>query len=269
MFKKFFSLILIIGGLISTFYGISYSNSSEAQFRNMFARGGIGSGDSYGIIFTAIGIISILIGITLIVFSRKPVRVENKEKNGCDNKNYSEKSKQQHIINENNTIGNYKEKSSELSKIYNLYKNEIYNEQDYRNKKEIWIKSLKSLNFHKVETDFLNEMLPYVKDNILEKSELETIKYIVSGEYAKDKYKEEHKQKIKAEEEARKKREETIDMIKNKTKEVTSNTINKISRIVSDNSNKTIAANNQLLCKCGEKHGEDDIFCNNCGSKIN
>lgn len=96
----------------------------------------------------------------------------------------------------------YKEKLSELNKIYNLYKNEIYNEQEYKSKKEKWIESLELINFHNVETDFLNKILPLVKDNVLENRELETIKYIVSGEYVKDKYREEQEQKIKAEEEA-------------------------------------------------------------------
>lgn len=163
------------------------------------------------------------------------------------------------------SIHDYTEKASELSKIYNLYKNEIYTEQEYKNKKEKWINSLKRLDFSKVETDFLNEILPFVKDNILENNELQTIKYIVSGEYAEDQHKKEYAQRLKAEEEARKKREETINNIKNKTKEVTSTTINKINSIVRNSSNNTTE---ELICSCGERLVKDAIYCPNCGKKV-
>lgn len=119
-----------------------------------------------------------------------------------------------------------------------------------------------------VEVDFLNEIVSFVNNEIIEDRELETIKYIVSGKYAEDKYREKQELKIKAEEEDRKKKEETINNIKNKTKEMTANTINKISSIASNISNKRIVADNQFVCMCGEKFAEEDAFCANCGKKL-
>lgn len=196
--------------------------------------------------------------------------LERYEKNKYDNEAYNQK------LSENKIICNYKEKSLELSKIYNLYKNEIYSEHEYKSKKEKWIESLKILNFNTIEVDFLNEIIEFVNDGIIENKELELIKYIVSGEYSKDKYIEQQEQKIKAEEQARKKREEVINNIKDTTKEITIgtisktvNTVNEIKSIVSTNFNKRVAPNNQFACECGYAVEEEDAFCTNCGKKLN
>lgn len=85
--------------------------------------------------------------------------------------------------NKNEIECGYKEKLSELNKIYNLYENKIYNQQEYISKKEEWIKSLEIFDFNIIEIDFLNEMIEFVNKGIIENGELDAIKHIVYGKY--------------------------------------------------------------------------------------
>ncbi|MGO5067013.1 hypothetical protein FDF31_07935 [Clostridium sporogenes] len=117
-------------------------------------------------------------------------------------------------MDKNKSVCDYKSQIEQLDKIHNLCENKIYDEQEYKNKKEMWIEGLKSFVFDDIEMDFLNEILPSVKNNTIDEEELKNIKYIISGEYAEDEYRKKQEYRLRLEEEKKRKRKETIENVK-------------------------------------------------------
>lgn len=155
---------------------------------------------------------------------------------------------------------------SELNAIYNLYKDEIYSEQDFIVKKNNWIESLKNINFIYNENEFLAALSPLIKENILSSEELEKVKYVVSGEYSKDKLKEEQELRTKEEAEAKQKREEIINNVKSQTKEMANKTFDKINDILKNKPAESSEKNK--VCECGQEIKDEFAFCINCGKKL-
>lgn len=81
----------------------------------------------------------------------------------------------------------YKIVCSDLGDTVSLYENDIYSEDEFIRKKTEWIENLRTLDFESVETKFLNEMLPFIKNKMLDESEVKKIRYIISGDYYRDK----------------------------------------------------------------------------------
>lgn len=269
----FLSLIFIICGLISTIYGISYSNSDASQFNNGLASYGIVSRDNTGSFFIIAGIISVVIGIIIFVVynNKKKIIPENNIDSEPINEIKNQIFDNPSITEQNNTVPDSENKVSELDKIYSLFKEGMYTEEEYIDRKERWIESLKSMNFNqrKNEYDILNSIKPYVQNNIIQENEFDKIKYIVTGKYAEDKYKKEQEHQRMLEEEARKKREELINNVKVKTKEISSITIDKINDVIKNNPIMEKKNNAYRVCECGHKIEYYYDFCPNCGKKIN
>lgn len=170
------------------------------------------------------------------------------------------------VLQQNSTKNSLCKVVSELDKIYKLYKDEIYSEQEFILKKNNWIESLKNLNFVYNETEFLEALSPLIKENILSSEEFERVKYVISGEYSKDKLKKEQELKAKEEEDAKQKREEIINNVKNQTKKVANKTFDKINDILT--SNPPESSVKIKTCECGAEIKDDYAFCINCGKKL-
>jgi len=170
------------------------------------------------------------------------------------------------VLQEGFAENNHSKLVSELNAIYNLYKDKIYSEQDFISKKNNWIESLKNINFVYNESKFLATLSPLIKENILSSEELETVKYVVSGEYSKEKFKKEQEIRANEEDAAKQKREELINNVKNQTKEMANKTFDKINDILK--SKPVEAPENNTVCECGQVINDEFVFCTNCGKKL-
>lgn len=216
MYKKLFGLMLICGGIISNIYGITYNNSTEVQLNNAFSRYGIGSQDMKGIIFIIIGIVAIIIGIVLLVpINKRNEDILNDSIKTNSNPNDSDNLPIENIEDPNGTATlKYKRIIEELSKEFNLYISKVYSIDQYNTKKNMWIENLKELDFNNIETDFLTDIVPILKEGGLDSNDLNKIKYIVSGKYASDKIENEMKELRRINEEKIEKRKAMINKIK-------------------------------------------------------
>lgn len=150
-----------------------------------------------------------------------------------------------------------------------LYEKEIYTEIEYKESKDIWINSLELYKdiTNRAEDIFL-ELIPFIQNKTLDSSEIEKIKYIVSGKYFEEIEKEAaesiRKSRAKKEAEKQRKKEENIKKIEKLKSEVNmglENVINKAPKlIVNVKKNK---------CECGNEINKEAKFCRNCGKKYN
>lgn len=218
MYKKIWGLILIICGAISTIYGIDYDNSAKSQLHNGvsdFVNGVAGNEvlarDNKGMVFIVIGIVLIIVGIILIATSEAQQKTIMSRDDSNDANSYVEYddkiSDDANSYDNTDYAENYEQVIDNINKIYNLYKNEIYDKKDYDSKKNKWIESLKALGSVN-EEDFLNDILPLIKEKALTSEDVDNIKYIISGKYAIDKGKQERERFQKLREQAERERQQ-------------------------------------------------------------
>lgn len=154
-----------------------------------------------------------------------------------------------------------------LKNVEYLYEKEIYTDIEYKESKTVWINSLELYKdvTNRAEDIFL-ELIPFIQNKMLDSSEIEKIKYIVSGKYFEEIEKEaaENLRQSRAQKEAEKqrKKEEKLRKIEKLKSEVNiglDNVINKAPKlIVNVGKNK---------CECGSEINKEANFCRNCGKK--
>lgn len=148
-----------------------------------------------------------------------------------------------------------------------LYEKEIYTDIEYKESKHIWINSLELYKdvTNRAEDIFL-ELIPFIQNKTLDSSEIEKIKYIVSGKYFEEIEKEaaENLRKSSAQKEAEKQRKKEeklrkIEKLKSDVNMGLDNVINKAPKLILNvEKNK---------CECGSEINKEANFCRNCGKK--
>ncbi|WP_187115159.1 zinc ribbon domain-containing protein [Clostridium tyrobutyricum] len=211
MVKKIIGTILIILGVILNIEGISYNNELGTQlhngvsdFINDTAGSSILQSDNKGTSYIIFGIILIIVGIVLLVIAKKEDENSYSSNNNVHENSYKENDNKENYNKENHTDYdgrtndvNHKKRDynalvENINKVYNLYKNGIYSEEEYSKRKDEWIESLKGLESVN-EENFLNGILPLIKEYAITYEELDTIKYIISGKYTEDRQEKERK----------------------------------------------------------------------------
>lgn len=211
MVKKIIGTILIILGVILNIEGISYNNELGTQlhngvsdFINDTAGSSILQSDNKGTSYIIFGIILIIVGIVLLVIAKKEDENSYSSNNNVHENSYKENYNKENYNKENHTDYdgrtndvNHKKRDynalvENINKVYNLYKNGIYSEEEYSKRKDEWIESLKGLESVN-EENFLNGILPLIKEYAITYEELDTIKYIISGKYTEDRQEKERK----------------------------------------------------------------------------
>ena len=162
---------------------------------------------------------------------------------------------------------NIDEKFLEFSKMKNLFANEIYSPEEFSGKKSKWIDSLSEYGFESVEMDFLSELLPYVKENVISQEELTRIKYLISEEYVEIRDRSAILQKQAEQENSRNERQEAIENLKTKTKNTFFGAFSKVKEVIKNIKNSTTSAIKGPRCECGEPLDGISIFCSMCGRK--
>lgn len=162
---------------------------------------------------------------------------------------------------------NIYEKFLEFNKMKNLFTYEIYNLEEFTDKKSKWIGSLGDYSFESVEMDFLSELLPYIKENVISQEELTRIKYLISEEYVETRDRSAILQKQAEQENTRTERQEAIENIKNKTKNTFTGAFSKVKEVIYNIKNSTTSAMKGPRCECGEPLDGVSIFCTMCGRK--